>query len=181
MIIHPSSKLDVILSLCDKHLSGIVAVTSYEYTSCYLWHDRPLYDEFGDKIKDLRGNTIYLNEQSLSLEHDLFHELGHLFARRHNLVGHSENGYQGSWENNHMQLIARVCQQNHWSSYLNLFSLQQKDFATKAASELWAELFMLRFLHPDYPEAELLDPEMQTYIRDPVYLAVKFRCYASPE
>jgi len=132
-----------------------------------------LYDEFGDKIKDLRGNTIYLDEQSLSLEHDLFHELGHLFARRHNLVGHSENGYQGSWENNNTQLIARVCQQNHWSGYLNLFSVQQQDFATKAASELWAELFMLRLLHPDYPEAELLDPEMQAFIRDPVYLAVK--------
>ena len=168
-----NNSIDALLSLCDKHLAGIVAVTTYEYTSCYLWHDRPLYDEFGDKIKDLSGNTIYLYEKSAAPQYDLFHELGHLFARRHNLIGYPENGYQGRWENNNTQLIARVCQQNHWSSYLNLFSVQQQDFATKAASELWAELFMLHWLHSDYPEAQLLDAEMLSFERDMLYLAIK--------
>jgi len=145
----PANKpLDTLLSLCESHLAGIVSVESYEYTSCYLWHDRPIYDEFGDKIRDLRGNTIYLYNQS------------------------PENGYQGSWENNNQKLIAQVCQQNHWSSYLNLFSVQQEDFTMKAASELWAELFMLRFLHPDYPEAALIDSEMQNLQHDPACKAI---------
>lgn len=168
----PNKQLNTLLSLCETHLAGIVSVESYEYTSCYLWRDRPIYDEFGDKIRDLPGNTIYLYNQSSSPDHDLFHELGHVIARKHQLVGHPENGYQGSWENNNQKLIAQVCQQTHWSSYLNLFSVQQEDFTMKAASELWAEIFMLRFLHPDYPEAALIDKEMLNLQHDPACVAI---------
>lgn len=137
------NELSRLLALCEQHLTGIVSVQGYEYTSCYLWHDRPLYDSFGDTIKVLSGDTIYLNEKSLSLNGDLFHELGHVVARKFNLVGHSENSYQGTWENNNAKLIAQVAKQRHWSQYLNLFSLNHDDFKANAASELWAELFML--------------------------------------
>ena len=156
------NELSRLLALCEQHLTGIVSVQGYEYTSCYLWHDRPLYDSFGDTIKVLSGDTIYLNEESLSLNGDLFHELGHVVARKFNLVGHSENSYQGTWENNNAKLIAQVAQQRHWSQYLNLFSLNHDDFKANAASELWAELFMLWHLYPDQSETELIRTTMRT-------------------
>lgn len=165
-------QLNYLVTLCDKHLRGIVSVKSYEYTSCYLWHDRSLFDEFGDKVKDLQGNTVYLYENAPAPAHDLLHELGHMVARENNLIGHTENGYQGSWENKNRKLIAQVCQQKHWSSYLNLFSLQQENFSTKAASELWAELFMLWHLHRDYPEAALLEAEMRSLETNPTCIAI---------
>lgn len=134
-----------------------MAVEFYEYAPCYLWHDRPLYNEFGEQIDLLKGNTIYLHDNSASPVNDLFHELGHVIGRRHNTVGNRENGYHGSWESNNTRLIAQVSQRLHWSSYLNLFSLNQEDFAMNAASELWAELFMLWHLQPEMPEARLID------------------------
>lgn len=149
-----------LLPLCDHHLSGIVQVESYEYISCYLWHDRPLYNEYGEKIRDLRGDTIYLDQQTPAPASDLFHELGHLVARKHNLVGNTDNGFRGTWEDANTRLIARVSNGTHWSAYLNLFALKHADFKQTAASELWAELFMLWYLQPEYPEARLLDSVM---------------------
>lgn len=153
-------ELTSLLSLCEQQLSEIVDVQSYEYAPCYLWHDRPLYNDFGEQIEVLRGNTIYLHNKSSSPGSDLFHELGHLIGRRHHTVGNRENGYSGSWEQQNSRLIAQVTQQMHWSSYLNLFAATQGDFKLNAASELWAELFMLWHLYPHLPEAALINDTM---------------------
>ena len=149
-----------ILALCKTHLDNIVDVQCYEYTSCYLWHDRPLYNNFGEQIRQLNGDTIYLYEKSTSPATDLLHELGHMVGRKFNMVGHIENGYQGIWESQNARLIAEVCGHNHWSDYLKEFALAQEGFAANAASELWAELFMLWHLYPQSPEAQLLKTTM---------------------
>ena len=153
-------ELTKLLTLCDLHLREIVGVKSYSCTSCYLWHDRPLYNDFGEQTEVLSGNTIYLDKQSPSLTGDLFHELGHLISRQHQLTGNRENCYQGSWEQQNGRLIAEVAGKRHWSSYLNLFALNQENFKMNAASELWAELFMLWHLQPHRPEARLIDTTM---------------------
>lgn len=160
MVQPPCPAIEKIVALCKTHLSNVVDVQSYEYTSCYLWHDRPLYNHFGEQIRQLTGDTIYLYENSTSPATDLFHELGHMVGRRLDLVGHADNGYHGLWETSNTRLIAEVSGQNHWSEYLNEFAAAQDGFATNAASELWAELFMLWHLYPQSPEAHLLDPTM---------------------
>jgi len=159
--------LNKLLSLCERYLCEIVDVELYEYAPCYLWHDRPLYNDFGEKIRILPGDTIYLHDKSDSPGRDLFHELGHLIARKYQLTGNRENGYQGSWEQANTRLIAQVSQHRHWSSYLNLFAMNQDDFKMNAASELWAELFMLWHLQPDLTEARLIDDAMRILGRNP--------------
>ena len=138
----------------------MVAVDVYDYASCYLWHDRPLFNEFGETIAELRGETIYLYRASETPLRDLFHELGHVVARRQQLIGNAENGFNGSWEKENSKLIAEICAQRHWSGYLNLYALSHPEFATNAASELWAELFMLWHLQPDCDEADLISETM---------------------
>lgn len=161
MTLPPEHSLGDILALCKSGLAGIVGVDVYAYAPCYLWYDRPLFDAFGETIGHLPGDTIYLYEKSASPVRDLFHELGHVVGRKCNLVGHAENGFRGSWEQRHRRLIARVSAQRHWSAYLNLLAAEREDFAVNAASEIWAELFMLWHLHPDCPEAGLLDAPME--------------------
>jgi len=165
-------ELKKMLVLCDLHLRGIVGVNCYSYTSCYLWHDRPLYNDFGEQIEVLSGDTIYLNKQSESLSGDLFHELGHMISRKYQLTGNRENSYQGSWEQQNGRLIAQVSEQRHWSAYLNLFAINQENFKMNAASELWAELFMIWHLQPDQPEARLIDTTMSSVNRNPDCLAI---------
>ena len=160
MVQSPRHAIEKIVALCTTHLHNVVDVQIYEYTSCYLWHDRPLYNHFGEQIKQLTGDTIYLYENSSSPATDLFHELGHMVGRRLNLIGHAENSYHGHWETNNTRLIAEVSGQNHWSEYLNEFASAQDGFAANSASELWAELFMLWHLYPHSPEARLLDSTM---------------------
>ena len=41
------------------------------------------------------------------------------------------------------------------------------NFKMNAASELWAELFMIRHLQPDLPEAQLIDDTMKSVGRNP--------------
>jgi len=149
-----------LLALCDEYLCKIVDVKIYNYSPCYLWHDRPLYNDFGEQIEILAGDTIYLHDKSTNPASDLFHELGHFIGRTCNTVGNSENGFNGSWEQQNTRLIAQVSQQMHWSAYLNLFSTNTDDFKMNAASELWAELFMLWHLQPEMPEARLVDASM---------------------
>lgn len=169
---HTSQALQRIKRLCNQHLNSFVQVQSYEYTSCYLWHDRPLYNDFGEQIRLLKGDTIYLYEKSTSLNTDLFHELGHLVGRKCNLVGHKENGYLGRWQQTNKKLIAQVSEQRHWSSYLNSFAGSRADFKANAASELWAELFMLWHLYPTRPESRLIEHEMQAHANTPVCIAI---------
>ena len=149
------------MALCHLQLGKIVGVKTYNYAPCYLWHDRPLYNEFGEQIEVLAGDTIYLHDQSSTPESDLFHELGHFVGRTLSVIGNSENGFNGSWEQKNTRLIAQVTQQLHWSAYLNLFSTNRADFKMNAASELWAELFMLWHLQPEMPEARLIDSAMK--------------------
>ncbi len=159
-------------ALCHQHLNEVVDVQVYEYAPCYLWHDRPLYNDFGEQIKTLAGNTIYLHDKSTTPANDLFHELGHFVGRKLNLVGNRENGFTGSWEKNNTRLIAQVSQQLHWSAYLNLFSLNQNDFKMNAASELWAEIFMLWHLRAEMPEARLIDSSMANHEHTPEIIAI---------
>ena len=167
-----TTELEKLLTLCDLHLSEFVGVKSYSYTSCYLWHDRPLYNDFGEQIEVLSGDTIYLNDQSATPAGDLFHELGHLISRKYQLTGNRENSYHGSWEQQNSRLIAQVAEHRHWSGYLNLFAMNQEDFKMNAASELWAELFMIWHLQPDLPEARLIDATMSSLNKHPDCLAI---------
>ena len=160
------------IDLCNRHLTGIVSVASYEFTSCYLWHDRPLYNDFGEKIRDLQGDTIYLYENSPTPGTDLFHELGHMIGRKCDMVAHRANGYKGHWQQKQAKLIAEVAEYRHWSNYLNEFARAQAEFKTNAASELWAELFMLWHLHPASPESRLIDTDMESLAGHPACIAV---------
>ena len=166
---HPITR---IVALCQSRLEGIVAVDVYDYAPCYLWHDRPLYDAFGDEICRLKGDTVYLYRESTHPVRDLFHELGHVVGRKCNLVGHAANGYRGRWERRNRRLIAQVIGQRHWSAYLNWLALARDDFRVNAASEIWAELFMLWHLRPGSPEARLLDDPMDDLRGDPVCDAI---------
>ncbi|MDJ0778830.1 MAG: hypothetical protein QNJ85_13270 [Gammaproteobacteria bacterium] len=161
-----------IAELCREYLASVVDVEYYEFAPCYLWYDRPLYDCFGEPIRQLRGDTIYLHEQSSTPARDLFHELGHVVGRKCNQVGHSENGYRGDWEQQNARLIGLVSERRHWSGYLNLLPLNHGDFKTNAASEVWAELFMLWHLHPESAEARLLDNAMARLAQTPVCAAI---------
>ncbi len=173
MTLPRNHSLGRILELCRTRLAGIVAVDVYDYAPCYLWHDRSLYDSFGDEICRLKGDTIYLYRESATPVRDLFHELGHVVGRKCNLVGHAENGFRGSWERRNRRLIAEICGMRHWSGYLNLLALARDDFRAIAASEIWAELFMLWHLHPESPEARMLDRPMSELQSDPVYDAIE--------
>ncbi len=173
MDIPSNFSLDHIVALCRARLASIVRVDVYEYAPCYLWHDRPLYDEFGEVIRHLQGDTIYLQRDSGTPLRDLFHELGHVVGRKHDLVGHTENGYRGSWEQGSRKLIAEVSGKRHWSGYLNLFALAQDGFVANAASEIWAELFMLWHLHPDSPEARLIDEPIGSLQQHPEFRAIQ--------
>ena len=160
------------LAPCRSILAGVVDVDVYDYAPCYLWYDRPLFDAFGDEICRLRGDTIYLYRDSPTPVRDLFHELGHVVGRKCDLVGHADNGFRGSWERPNRRLIAQVSARRHWSGHLNLLALARDDFAAIAASETWAELFMLWHLHPDCAEARLLDEPMGALRDHPVCRAI---------
>jgi len=168
----PILSLDRIVALCNTILGNIVNVDAYEYAPCYLWYDRPLYDEFGEEIVYLPGDTIYLYQNSTTPVRDLFHELGHVVGRKCNLVGNAENGFRGDWEQKNGKLIAEVSGQRHWSNYLNLFSRSHDNFKANAASEVWAELFMMWHLYPHCAESRLLDEPMEALRSQSVYDAI---------
>ena len=141
-------------------LGNAIDVETYEYAPCYLWHDSPIYNEFGELVEVLKGDTIYLSKTSTNAIEDLFHELGHVIARRFDVVGHAENYFQGHWENQIKSHIGRVVHKRHWSAYLNLYSEMHSELQFNAASEIWAELFMMQFLYPENDETDLLSEEM---------------------
>ncbi|MEM7258512.1 MAG: hypothetical protein AAF404_14125 [Pseudomonadota bacterium] len=171
---HPTNPaLQRLIALANQQLAGVIQVQPYDYASCYLWHDRPLYNDFGEQIQLLKGDTIYLYNQSTSPGTDLFHELGHFVGRTFNLIGHRDNGYTGSWQQAHAMLIAQVAEQRHWSDYLNAFARSQAEFRSNAASELWAELFMLWHLYPTRAESRLLDDEMSSLEKEPACCAIR--------
>lgn len=164
--------LDEIVARGNACLDGLARIETYEFASCYLWYDRPLYNAFGDVIRQLQGDTIYLYRDSATPLRDLFHELGHVAGRLCRLIGNSENGYRGHWDSANAKLIAEIGAQRHWSDYLNRYSRAQQDFHANAASETWAELFMLWHLYPFSDEAALLDDTMAGLQDHPVCAAI---------
>ena len=153
----------VVSALCQRanHMVGdFVGISTYPYTSCYLWHDSPLYDPFGEVIGDYNGNTVYLSNHSARPAEDLFHELGHAVARHFDVIGHRENGWKGHWDRNARRLVATIRHRRHWSRSLELYAWQNPSFEGNALSETWAELFMLHHLYPELEEARLVDDEM---------------------
>ena len=161
-----------IIKLCRDHLADIVGVETYEYASCYLWYDRPLFDSFGEQIRQLPGDTIYLCRHTPTPAEDLFHELGHVVGRKFDLVGHAQNGFRGCWERRNKRLIWQVSAKRHWSQYLNRFAQERDNFQFNAASEIWAELFMLWHLYPYSDEARLLDEQMSLLEQRPSCIAI---------
>lgn len=143
-----------------SHLKTFVNIDTYDFSSCYLWQDSPVYDPFGEKIAHLKGDTIYLNQDSPSPLQDLFHEIGHAVGRKFDVVGHYENHYSGHWDKKAIRLVGNVKRRCHWSQYLNCFALMHNDFETNSQSELWAELFMLWYLYPSMHECVLIQAEM---------------------
>ncbi len=140
----------------DQALNWFVQVRWHEFASCYVYYDSPLFNEYGEIIGEHQGNTIYLNPGADHVGEDLLHEIGHAVARHFNLIGVWENYYYRSWERVQQRLIGAVTHGRHWSRYLNEFAANTEDFSANAASELWAELFMLFYLYPGLPESELI-------------------------
>ena len=150
-----------------------MSIDSYDFSSCYLWQDSPVYNSFGEKVTRLKGNTIYLNQSSSSPLQDLFHEIGHAVGRKFDVVGHRENHYNGHWDQKAIRLVGSIKRHCHWSQYLNCFGLLHDDFETNSQSELWAELFMLWFLYPKMHECVLIETEMRSLESLPEILQIK--------
>lgn len=150
----------------EADLGWFVGIRWHDYASCYVWVDCPLYNPLGDIVGHRRGNTIYLDRAARHQRQDLLHELGHAVGRHFDIVGHRENHYIGSWERRAQRLIGAVSSGRHWSAYLNWHAARTRDFAFSAASEIWAELFMLHFLYPQLPEAGLIEREIESLRRD---------------
>ena len=136
-----------------------VGVAACSFNSCYLWHDSARYDPFGEVIGAYRGNTVYLCRHSANPGEDLFHELGHAVARHFNVIGHRENGWRGHWDEHGRRLARAIRHRRHWSFWLGRFAQGQHGFESNAASETWAELFMLHYLYPGLDESRLADDE----------------------
>ena len=151
-------------------LGWFVGVRWHDFASCYVWEDCAVFNALGDIIGHHRGNTIYLDRETTHDRRDLLHEIGHAVGRHFNRVGHRGNHYVSDWEVRARRLIGAVSNGRHWSGHLNAYAASVDDFGFNAASEIWAELFMLYYLYPDLPEAELIQPEIETLRSDDVFL-----------
>ena len=154
----------------DAELDWFVRVYWHDYVSCYVYQDSPVFDPYGEVVGHHEANAIYLNPGADHVGEDLLHELGHAVARHFNLVGHRDNYYCSDWEQDQQRLIGAVAHGRHWSQYLNQYANATEDFHSNAASELWAELFMLYHLYPDLPEAELIEEAMAELQSNPDFL-----------
>ena len=153
----------------DTELNWFVRVYWHDYVSCYVYQDSPVFDPYGEVIGHHEANAIYLNPAADHIGEDLLHEVGHAVARHFDLVGHRENYYCSNWEQDQQRLIGAVAHGRHWSRYLNEFAAATDDFHSNAASELWAELFMLVHLYPELPEAELIADTITELRADPLF------------
>ncbi len=150
----------------DADLSWFVGVRWHRYASCYVWSDCPIFNAFGDVVGRRRGNTIYLERETSHHRQDLLHEVGHAVGRHFDMVGHRENHYAGAWDRSAKRLIGAIASGRHWSAYLNWYAARTRDFGFSAASEIWAELFMLHYLYPWLPEAGLIEGEIVALRRE---------------
>ncbi len=148
-------------------LDWFVNVYWHDYVSCYVYYDSPVFDAYGDIVGYHQANSIYLNPAADHAGEDLLHELGHAVARHFDLVGHRDNYFCNGWEKDQQRLIGAVRHGRHWSQYLNQFAAITNGFQTNAASELWAELFMLYYLYPGLAESELITDTINSLRIDP--------------
>ncbi len=151
-----------LIKLARPLLADLVRLDCYEYRSCYLWRDCPLYDEFGDIQAHCSGDTVYLQREAKAPLHDLFHELGHVVARKFDVLGHRANAYRGMWDRQALAICIQARGQRHWSGYLNRVAREHPRFASNGSGEVWAELFMLWFVHPEKQECRLVEAPIRT-------------------
>jgi hypothetical protein len=153
----------------DAELGWFAGVRWHDFASCYVWQDCAVYDALGDVIGHHRGNTIYIDRASRHERRDLVHEMGHAVGRHFNRVGHRHNHYTGEWDPRAKRLIGAVSNGRHWSGHLNGYAAGVENFDFNAASEVWAELFMLFYLYPGLPESGIIESEIDRLRRDPEF------------
>lgn len=150
----------------DAELGWFTGVHWHDFASCYVWEDSAVFDSLGEVIGHHRGNTIYIDRASEHDLRDLLHEIGHAVGRHFDLVGHRGNRYAGEWDLRAKRLIGAVSNGRHWSGHLNAYAASVENFAFNAASEIWAELFMLFYLYPGLPETDIIEAEIDKLRRD---------------
>jgi len=160
-----AGEVENLAAMAQRKLGHWVNIDAHPWRSLYAWDDGKLYDDFGDQVGELSENTVYLDRYAVNPTEDLFHELGHVIARKFDLIGHRNNGYCGSWEQRQKRMIAQIKHDRHWSPLLQNICLQNQregNADTPAlSSELWAELFMSWYLYPERPEREYIELEME--------------------
>lgn len=163
---------DAVRQLARRTLGDWVGVEVHGHLPLYCWRNTALFDPFGEIVGRLKSNTIYLNDSSPWPVDDLFHEIGHAVARRFDLVGHHDNGFNGHWERQQRRLVGCVSAGRHWSRLLTQIQRTAPPFTPDLASEIWAELFMCWFLYPEVEESTFISAEMRRLRDEPALAAI---------
>lgn len=160
------------MALAQRWVGDWVMVQVHPWTSIYVWKTTPLYNQFGETVGRLDANTIYLNLYSTCPEEDLFHEFGHAFARKFDLISHRGKGFLGHWELRQFRLVGSVRHQWHWSRLLDRVRAGAPPCTPDLTSEIWAELFMCWYLYPTRQEITFIEPEMAQLEPEPVMQSI---------
>ena len=153
----------------DADLGWFTGVRWHDFASCYVWEDCAVYNALGEVIGHHHGNTIFIDRSTRQHRRDLVHEIGHAVGRHFNLVANRHNHYTGAWDLRAKRLIGAVANGRHWSGHLNEFAASVENFSFNAASEIWAELFMLFYLYPGLPETTIIESEIEALRREPSF------------
>ena len=168
-----SLSIDELVAHCRDTLAGLVAVETYEFASCYLWYDRPLYNDFGEEIRRLQGDTIYLQRDSDTPLRDLFHELGHVIGRHCRQVGNSENGYRGEWERRQRETHRRNRRAASLEALISIVSRKANEtFTPTRRAKPGPNCSCCGTSYPFSEEAALLDPAMAALRENAAYQLV---------
>ena len=159
--------MDSLLVLARLSIGKWVNVEKHCWSSLYAWDSAPLFDPYGEKIGSLEANTIYLFAESPCPEEDLLHELGHVVARKYDLIGHRDNGFLGKWERRQLRLVGSVRHGRHWSRLLERVRSNTPPYTPDLTSEVWAELFMCWHLYPERREVTYITEEMDHLSKEP--------------
>lgn len=159
--------LDPLLLIARDSVGTWVNLQTHTWSSLYAWEAAPLFNSFGEQIGFLEANTIYLYHGSPCPEEDLLHELGHVVARKFDLIGHRCNGFLGRWEKRQLRLVGSVRHQRHWSRLLERVRSSAPPYTPDLTSEVWAELFMCWHLYPERREVTFIASEMNQLQNEP--------------
>lgn len=159
--------MQALLDLARSSVGRWVNLETHRWSSLYAWNAVPLYDPYGERIGSLEANTIYLFAESPCPEEDLFHELGHVVARKFDLIGHRDNGFLGKWEKRQLRLVGSVQYGRHWSRLLDRVRSNSPPYTPDLTSEVWAELFMCWYLYPERREITYIAEEMHHLGKEP--------------